>query len=446
MEAVSPVAVCFVPSVVKGPERRPAPLAVGRADRRGECFEALDVPRSSNAQPWGAGEEASPAPLPRGERESPRGTPRPGASGALGTMAGSVDIGCREGDQRRSVRKRLSALQDVVAALMPRDRVSGCGRRPNGSAVSIRLRDGHAFAVGLQTCASVWLCPCCGRRIAAQRRGELNQLLAWARGRGLQVVMMTRTVRHHRHMALDWLFRASRAATKRFYQSREWRALKPFLQGHVTATECPAGANGFHPHTHTILLVKAQDERAALGLLGGLRGVWERCLQKEGLECNDHGFDIRGHAGAGDYISKWGVAEELTFSQAKEGARANKGRTPWQLLAVAGGVVRDPLFSSRQAMALWHEYAAATKGRRQLVWSRGLKAQAGIGEVSDQEAADTTDEAASEVARLSAAQWRAVVRHGLRATLLDRVEMEGLAGVAAVLRLVTLRGAGDGHE
>lgn len=67
----SSLAVSPVPSVVKGPERRRAPVANERPDRRGACFEALDVPPIPQACYKGVGELASPAPLPSGERRSP---------------------------------------------------------------------------------------------------------------------------------------------------------------------------------------------------------------------------------------------------------------------------------------------------------------------------------------------------------------------------------------
>ncbi|MFH4351647.1 rolling circle replication protein, Rep63 protein, partial [Acinetobacter baumannii] len=41
---------------------------------------------------------------------------------------------------------------------------------------------------------------------------------------------------------------------------------------------------------------------------------------------------------------------------------------------------------------LWQEFAISMKGARQLVWSRGLKKLVGIGEKSDEEIANETDE------------------------------------------------------
>jgi len=71
MIPLTSLSVCPTASVVKGPERRRAPVANERPDWRGVCFEALDVPPIPQACSKGVGELASPAPLPSGERCSP---------------------------------------------------------------------------------------------------------------------------------------------------------------------------------------------------------------------------------------------------------------------------------------------------------------------------------------------------------------------------------------
>lgn len=349
---------------------------------------------------------------------------------ALGTVAKSVD------GRPEERRRQRHALQDVAAKLLPGERVHHCRRTPTGSAVSIHLTDGRAQIIGLQTCGALWVCPICYQTIALARRDELRHLLNWTKDRGYVPLMLTLTVQHHRDMPLRWLLEGLRAAKKRFHQSRNWRALRAALVGHVTATETPCGKNGWHVHTHTILLVDAKDEAQALRLFNGLRTSWECALQSEGLTCNDHGFDLRGAAYAGDYLAKWGAAEELALS----GEKATKGRSPWQLLGIAGGLIADDLFSAEEATARWLEYAAAFRGRRQLVWSRGLKTRAGVEERSDEEILATAPRPDTEVARLSREQWQAIVRTGLRIALLEAVEVAGADGLRRVLAAAQIRG------
>jgi hypothetical protein len=373
-------------------------------------------------------------PLPSGER----GSILAGGQPALGTTPKSVVQDDPERIERfRSARRRSAVLLDTAAEWLPTERVSGCGRKPIGSAVAVHVRDGKAVVVGVPPCGCLWLCPCCGAVISWQRRKELNTLLSWARQQGHQVVMLTLTARHHRTMAFSWLLARHRAAAKRLKQSKLWRSLNESIVGHVTATETPCGKNGFHPHTHTILILDAPTEGAALDLFGGLRSIWERALEREGLDCNDHGFDVRGHAGTGDYIAKWGVAEELTFSQAKQGRDSGKGRTPWELLAIGSGLIGDTVFTPAEAKARWLEFAKAIKGRRQLVWSRGLKARAGIADIPDEEIVAAVElNPSEEVGRMTASEWWAVVRAGLRVALLERVEDQGRAGLEWILAQV----------
>lgn len=352
----------------------------------------------------------------------------------LGTIAKSVD---RE-EQRRKRRARFGLL-DTAANLLKGERVAACQRRPAGSAVSIhRAADGRASVQGLQQCGSVWHCPCCSSRISAGRRDELNRLLKWGRSRGLVPLLMTLTGRHRRQDALARLLDGMKNAKRRLHQSRDWRAVADSISGHVTATEVPYGRHGWHLHYHVLLIVNAQDESTALSLFAGMRTAWERALGAEGLSCNSHGYDLQGASRAGDYIAKWGAAEELCLSGEKRARDPEKGRTVWELLAIAGGR-SDPLISQDEAAALWAEYARLFKGRRQLVWSRGLKAQAGINDKSDEELLaeveqlDLLASGSTEIGRLTAAEWRAVVRAGFRCRLLEVVEDDGAAGLSRVM-------------
>ena len=318
--------------------------------------------------------------------------------------------------------------------------MAACQRRPAGSAVSIhRAADGRASVQGLQQCGSVWHCPCCSPRISAGRRDELNALLKWARQQRLMPLLLTLTGRHRRQDTLARLIVGMKGAKQRLHQGRDWRAVSGQIAGHVTATELSYGRHGWHLHFHTLLLVSAVGEQQALSLFHGLRTAWEKALGKEGLDCNDHGFDIQGAARAGDYIAKWGAAEELALSGEKKPRNGQKGRTIWELLAIAGGKP-DALLSQEEASALWADYARLFKGRRQLTWSRGLKAQAGLNDKSDEELLAEADQlelltsGSTEIGRLTAAEWRAVLRANLRCALLEAVETEGRPGLLSIVR------------
>ena len=108
---------------------------------------------------------------------------------------------------------------------------------PMASMSSTTRRRG-APASGLQTCGSVWACPCCSGTVSEQRRRELNALLAWARKQGLHPVMLTLTARHSVDHRLAELLDGMKNAKRRLTTHRTFaKLLRPQLVGYVTATE-----------------------------------------------------------------------------------------------------------------------------------------------------------------------------------------------------------------
>lgn len=294
---------------------------------------------------------------------------------------------------------------------------------------------------GLQTCGSVWACPCCSARISETRREEMSTLLGWARSNGYFVKMVTLTCRHGRDDDLaDLLLRmkgraqnkkkgieAFRGAKQRMVADRRFKELiRPHLIGSVTATEVTGGgAHGWHPHMHMILILEDDID------LTPMRDAWLGSLRGVGLEGSGQGWDVRPADQTGRYIAKWGAAEELTLSGQKKGRRA--GRTPAQLLAASCDE------GDHAAGALWAEYAKVFHGRRQLVWSIGLKERVGLSEVKDEEAAkDQRQEDQEEIARanISHEAWRTAVAsrwRDARGDVLQRAETVGVEVVASEL-------------
>jgi hypothetical protein len=244
--------------------------------------------------------------------------------------------------------------------------------------------------------------------------------------------MVTLTARHGIRDRLADQLEAMKVAKRRLRQRREWRSLKGRIAGTVTATEVTHGQNGWHTHFHEILLMDAPDEGEALAMLEGMGRVWRACLVGVGLSGGRVAWQAQGAAAAGSYVSKWGAGEEMTLRDAKRGR--GKGLTPMQLLGDADA-------GDDEAAALWRTYALAFKGRRQLVWSPGLKAAAGIEEMSDDDAAqdeaqdDGTAEALLHIEHgdwTGRRGWRGA-RHR-RARVLDAAETGGAAAAAAVAR------------
>ena len=293
---------------------------------------------------------------------------------------------------------------------MPGDvyRTADC-RYVNHSAIGVNISPVHKAAhySGLVTCGSIWPCPVCASRIQERRRPEVQQAIDWAKGQGYQVVMVTFTFPHKSWQSLGDLLARQADAFKRLRKGRPWDTMKADrgFKGLIRSLEVTHGANGWHPHTHELWFLKGSAE----GLQSLLAGLWVKACEKAGLiAVNDeklvdafmqHGVDVKEDVDCGDYLAgqddsrRWGFAEELSKATSKAG-RA-KGVHPHHFL-----VRKAPGDRER-----YIEYVQAMKGRRQLFWSNGLKAQVGVDDVSDEVLADESQEAAEILGRMTTEDW-----------------------------------------
>lgn len=348
---------------------------------------------------------------------------QPAASEPLGKVVNNVDAEPEKEprdparlDRFAAKRKAATLLRDVLPKQAKR--ISDCcyvSRSENVTLSEIQHKSGEKTAVwgGLVTCQNVWSCPVCSYRISQDRRAELNALLAWARAQSQSVFMLTLTHRHGQKDVLTENLNAMKKALKSYRQSRVWRSLG--LTGTVTATETTYSyANGWHVHYHIIVIAKL-PEFDAQAAIEGTRAEWLRSLKKAGLTGNEHAFQLQPATQAGAYVAKFGAAEELALGHKKQGRGGS--RTPWQLLADA----RDGDWRSGE---LFKEYAKAFRGRRQLVWSNGLKALAGVEETVKAEAEAEAEQSSPPVLvrawRGGGDQWRQARRR--RVALTDAIE------------------------
>ncbi len=280
-------------------------------------------------------------------------------------------------------------------------RLDGCGARLTNTVM----------------CGSVWTCPTCSGPIQETRRRELAAGMKAAIGQGLHAYLLTLTFPHEQfehsqaitpaeseskfRAYVLGLVLAEDKAVKLLKQSKAWRELKEKrgCVGSVRGREVTFGQNGPHPHTHTLIF-------AAPGLLADqhfvdrLRLAWVSAITKAGI-CPrdkrtwalDRAFDLRGGDKAAEYIAKfghdekWGMSSELTRHTSKVGARAGladfEGHvTPFQVLAWAGQ-------GDATARRLFHAFALAYHGKRQLTWSPGLKKRFGVADLVDEEIASS---------------------------------------------------------
>lgn len=316
-------------------------------------------------------------------------------------------------------------LQRTSATLLPDMRVAHCIWTATGAFVDLLRRGQDARFGGVQTCGSWSSCPVCSARIAEVRRQELRLLEEWAGSprHGVRMVLMTLTARHRRRSLCVMMERLTRARNLMQGRKAYQRLRKHHLIGTVTVREVTHGdRNGWHPHYHILLLVRADSDEDALALVEPFRSVWLSCLRKAGLTgIADRAFDIRSGDAVSAYLSKhgrdesdkasaaiaragWGMAEEMTQSRAKRGRGTPDApsRSPMQIL-------RDAAGGDDAAGLLWQEYCRVMFRKPQMIWSDGLKALIGLGDVDDEEAAEGeeyTDDVDENLHRFDLPEWK----------------------------------------
>jgi len=325
------------------------------------------------------------------------------------------------------------ALQSSSKMVMPEERVKNCMSlvKPDRNTVDILKAKENVFYSGLTVCGSIWLCPICAAKISERRRIDLKSAVAIAKENGYQVLLLTQTIPHYVNQSLKSLeARFARARTKQ-RERYSWKTLSSRLglAGTLRALEQTYGQNGWHIHTHELLFIQPGADRVDIPqTMLEILTTWQRACKSVGLRLPsiEHGVDLRDGSYADQYVNKWGIEEELTKSHIKKGRV--ESMTPWDFLR---GFLEtgDCLYAD-----LFREYAKVFKGKRQLVWSRGLRDLLGLDEEpSDYELAVKEEEQAHLLASLSLDQWRFILSKEVRGEVLEHARLGGEAGVVAYL-------------
>lgn len=142
------------------------------------------------------------------------------------------------------------------AELAPRPATCGWAA---GSYVGVhRGVDSPARFSGVQSCASVWSCACCGSVIRSRRATEVQTASDWWEKQGGQFLFLTLTVRHHLEDSLE---RTMDGLTDGFTALINGAPWKRFARVHgiehfVKAQEVTLSwDHGWHAHLHVLLFV-----------------------------------------------------------------------------------------------------------------------------------------------------------------------------------------------
>lgn len=344
----------------------------------------------------------------------------------------------------QSGRKRRYKLQDYAARLLPNHRVAQCQRLLTPTAAGISVMHSpeckSAYFRNTITCNRLWECPVCAEKITNQRREELSAAIASARRLGWSPVLLTATLRHSKADKLADVLGALLAAWRAFTSGKGYQELSEqwYWQGSIKSLEPTYGINGWHPHLHFLIFLSGDPKSFNIG---GFKDMvsdrWMQVLKRQGFDASyEHGIDVRtADADIADYVAKfgrepkeagWTASREMTKGGSKRGKQ--EGLTPFQLLEIFGkgddseeylqasGVVG----SSKQAGALFSEYVAAFSGRKQLVWSRGLREALALApELSDADEAAVQPADAVELVLIERSSWKLIAASGRRGDLLD---------------------------
>ena len=257
----------------------------------------------------------------------------------------------------------------------------------------------------LAVCGS-HICPVCGPRVAQKRRKEVEDAVKWGLSQSLIPIMLTLTTRHTKADRLDSLIGQQRNALRRWKRHRKFSKAKKQIPHIISAFEETVGKNGWHPHIHLLMFVRADSLNKALRLIASLRDAWTLAAKAEGLEVGRSGYkatvSTEGNEAkaASIYMTKawgktddsslkvvgtktWGIAEEITLTFAKKAY--GKSRTPFKLLI-------DAYQGDSHALGLWQVWVKAVKGKSVLRFSQGLKGAAGIKKKTNKEVATVEPE------------------------------------------------------
>lgn len=366
-------------------------------------------------------------------------------------------------------RKQVFSLKNQASKLLPNHRVCGCcNHRVNKDAlvgVKVATHKNNngvtrkATLTNVFRCDSIWVCPVCSQRILAKRGKEIEQALQMIEYKGGSVFMLTLTHSHQSGEALKPKLKLLGKALTRFFGDRTMQALfaKCGLVGHIKALEFTHSFNnGWHPHNHILMFSSFRDDefkkmtvpitfdkngfiqlvtatrykmmkkRGQLGAMSHvtiedfIKHYWRKVCLAVGLgePSFERGATLQDADKAKSYLTKFKTSQEMVgTSKVAKGSSRNQ----WQLL-------QDSLGGDAQASALFAEYAEATHGQRQLVWSRGLKEFFNIEQVEDAQCEDTSDDEVvnEEIAYFQVEQWHFVRKHNLIAELLNLAEMHGM--------------------
>jgi len=237
----------------------------------------------------------------------------------------------------------------------------------------------HSTIAAKHSCHSAWACPVCSPKIASARNKALAPQVRNLLDAGYTAHLVTLTLRHARGDDLGFLLDVIREAWKNVASGGAWNKWRK--PGSLTA-EYLRGidltwsfGNGWHPHLHIALYLPPDHS----GDVEWFVQRWLSCLRALGFDAQRAAQDISTiekptilqEIEAAETITAYaGMTAKMPTAEAigmaMKRSRTEGSFSPFEILAKANA--GDKFFA-----VLWRQYVAATKGKRQVTTSRGLK-------------------------------------------------------------------------
>lgn len=357
-------------------------------------------------------------------------------------------------NQHRRERYRLRYRLRQITNL---SRVKDCGHvtiMKGNSGPALRLgvtKSGRVAGLsGLAHCGSVWACPACSAKIATRRAEELADVMRHALEQGCSASMASLTMKHNKGHTLADCWSAVSYAWAAVTSGKQWTEDQAMagLVGWVKAVEVTQGKNGWHVHLHVLMIWRGQiGLDAAEAVSERMWARWSRALRRfkpkngkaggfdslrKDSRGHDVGLDVRlaslepglDNTGLHQYFVK--LSHEITGGHGK--IAKGSGRTPFQLLtdALDTGLADD--------LERWWEWERASRGRRQIAWSKDLREWAKLGrEQSDEEIAEE-ELPGEDVLLIEPDAWWQLRREPDKVCeLLEAAERAGFPGASGLL-------------
>jgi hypothetical protein len=320
-------------------------------------------------------------------------------------------------------------------------RLRFCGEKitPRASGVGLFSRPDRPFGrfSGVCVCGQSLVCPVCAPRISAFRAVDVAKAFVHCDSLGLEARLVTLTLPHHKNENLGELLDLLAKGYRAFNSGRDAIVRRKNKVGAITAQEINWGAaNGWHPHKHQAVFVKAgtfDEDLQRAGWLAALDSIGKKSV---GTDLHAYRASLITSDLGASYISKLGLSTsaELKASGANGvsmelAGGANKGRNVIQLLAAAAA--GDPV-----AAQIWLSGVSEIITRKitSLKWDSGFREFCGVPkekkeiQIAEEEILSTD----VYLGELNFHQWRIIVNNRAELALCIAAN-QGLDAVNAVL-------------